>query len=107
MARQLRARRIGGTALQHRASQPITFCRQPITFCPRWYVDNLDEADAWYEEALPSPATQPIFDAIRRYGITCYLGYAEIAKILDTLNAAFNKALNSPAVKQQPAPPTS
>jgi len=49
------------------------------TFFPRWYVEDLDEADAWYEETLPSPATQPLFDAIRQYGLTCYLGYAELA----------------------------
>jgi predicted amidohydrolase len=47
------------------------------TFFPRWYEEDLAEADHWYEAALPSNATAPLFDAARRYGIAFHLGYAE------------------------------
>jgi predicted amidohydrolase len=49
------------------------------TFFPRWYEDDLERAEHWYEQALPSGATAPLFDAARRYGIGFHLGYAEIA----------------------------
>ncbi|MDR6522606.1 MULTISPECIES: N-carbamoyl-D-amino-acid hydrolase [Variovorax] len=68
------------------------------TFFPRWYVENLDEADGWYEETLPSPATQPLFDAIRRYGLTCYLGYAEIAHEPDEQGVMRKRRFNTSVV---------
>lgn len=48
------------------------------TFFPRWYVDDLAEADHWYETAMPSPDTQPLFDEARRLGVGFCLGYAEL-----------------------------
>jgi N-carbamoyl-D-amino-acid hydrolase len=47
------------------------------TFFPRWYEEDLAAADHWYEQSLPSPATAPLFQAARRYGIGFHLGYAE------------------------------
>jgi predicted amidohydrolase len=47
------------------------------TFFPRWYHEHLAEADPWYETAMPSNATAPLFDAARKYGIAFHLGYAE------------------------------
>jgi predicted amidohydrolase len=47
------------------------------TFFPRWYHEDLREADHWYETAMPSAATAPLFEAARRYGIAFHLGYAE------------------------------
>ncbi len=47
------------------------------TFFPRHYHEDRVEADRWFEAALPSPSTQPLFDAARRYGIAFHLGYAE------------------------------
>jgi predicted amidohydrolase len=47
------------------------------TFFPRWYTENLAEADHWYETALPSNETAPLFEAARKYGIAFHLGYAE------------------------------
>jgi predicted amidohydrolase len=49
------------------------------TFFPRHYLENRAEADQWFEEAMPSNATAPLFEAARRYGIGFHLGYAEIA----------------------------
>ncbi len=47
------------------------------TFFPRWYHEDLSEADHWYETAMPSNATAPLFEAARKYGIAFHLGYAE------------------------------
>jgi predicted amidohydrolase len=47
------------------------------TFFPRWYIEDPAELDAYYEREMPSPATQPLFDAARRLRIGFCLGYAE------------------------------
>ena len=46
------------------------------TFFPRWFVDDIAEADHWYEDAMPNEATQPLFDEARRLGVGFCLGYA-------------------------------
>ncbi len=46
------------------------------TFFPRWFVDDITEADHWYETAMPDTNTQPLFDEARRLGIGFCLGYA-------------------------------
>ena len=48
------------------------------TFFPRWFVDDITTADHWYERAMPSPVTQPLFDAARELGVGFCLGYAEL-----------------------------
>ena len=48
------------------------------TFFPRWFVDDISEADHWYERAMPSAETQPLFDAAKRLKIGFSLGYAEL-----------------------------
>lgn len=50
------------------------------TFFPRWFIDNIGDADHWYETAMPSPATQPLFDEAKKLGIGFCLGYAEITE---------------------------
>lgn len=47
------------------------------TFFPRWKIDDADELASYYEDTLPSPATQPLFDAAADLGVGFYLGYAE------------------------------
>ena len=49
------------------------------TFFPRWDIADQAELDAFYETAMPNPATQPLFDTAARLGIGFYLGYAELA----------------------------
>ncbi len=49
------------------------------TFFPRWYFERQEEIDAFFERAMPSPDTQPLFDAARELGIGFYMGYAELA----------------------------
>jgi hypothetical protein len=46
------------------------------TFFPRWFVDDITEADHWYERSMPNEATQPLFDEARRLGIGFCIGYA-------------------------------
>ena len=46
------------------------------TFFPRWMLEGA-ELDAFYEDAMPNPAVQPLFDAARDAGIAISFGYAE------------------------------
>ena len=48
------------------------------TFFPRWFVDDISEADHWYERTMPNAATQPLFDEAKRLGVGFCLGYALI-----------------------------
>lgn len=48
------------------------------TFFPRWFVDDIAEADHWYETEMPSPVTQPLFDEAKKLQIGFCLGYAEL-----------------------------
>ena len=48
------------------------------TFFPRWFLDDISEADHWYESSMPGPDTQPLFDEAKRLGIGFSLGYAEL-----------------------------
>lgn len=47
------------------------------TFFPRWYFDNQDEVDTYFEAAMPSNETQPLFETAKRLGMGFHLGYAE------------------------------
>lgn len=46
------------------------------TFFPRWFLDDITEADHWYETSMPNVDTQPLFDEAKRLGIGFCLGYA-------------------------------
>ena len=48
------------------------------TFFPRWFLDDITEADRWYETSMPNADTQPLFDEAKRLGIGFCLGYALI-----------------------------
>lgn len=50
------------------------------TFFPRWFVDDITDADHWYETSMPNDATQPLFDEARRLGVGFCLGYALIER---------------------------
>lgn len=50
------------------------------TFFPRWYIQDQAELHSYYERAMPSRETQPLFDLARELGIGFYLGYAELAQ---------------------------
>jgi len=50
------------------------------TFFPRWFVDDISEADHWYEREMPSRDTKPLFDAAKKLKIGFSLGYAELTE---------------------------
>ena len=61
-----------------RGAEAVVFPELTLTtFFPRWYEADIAAADHWYEAAMPSNATAPLFEAARRYGIGFHLGYAE------------------------------
>ena len=61
-----------------RGVQVVVFPELALTtFFPRHYHEDRAEADHWFETAMPSNETAPLFDAARRFGIAFHLGYAE------------------------------
>jgi predicted amidohydrolase len=48
------------------------------TFFPRWYVEDVNEFDHFYETSMPNADTQILFDTAKKLGIGFYLGYAEL-----------------------------
>ena len=58
------------------------------TFFPRWYTDDVSDHDHYYEVQMPSPATQPLFDAAKRLGVGFCLGYQDSGV---ANNASFNR----------------
>jgi predicted amidohydrolase len=51
------------------------------TFFPRHWYDDLAEVDRkFFETAIPSAETQPLFDEARKLGIGFYIGYAELTQ---------------------------
>jgi predicted amidohydrolase len=47
------------------------------TFFPRHYLENRADADQWFESAMPSNETAPLFAAAKKFNIGFHLGYAE------------------------------
>lgn len=47
------------------------------TFFPRWYTEDKNEVDAWFEHEMPGPDTAPLFERARDLGIAITFGYAE------------------------------
>lgn len=50
------------------------------TFFPRWYFEKQEDIDAFFEQSMPGPETQPLFDAARQLKVGFYLGYAELTQ---------------------------
>ena len=65
------------------------------TFFPRHYHEDRAEADHWFETAMPSNATAPLFEAARKYGVGFHLGYAEIAHEPDDAGAMRRRHFNT------------
>ena len=49
------------------------------TFFPRWYMEDEQEINHFFESEMPGAATRPLFDLSRELGVGFYLGYAELA----------------------------
>ena len=58
------------------------------TFFPRYWMAEQEEIDCFFERTMPNAATQPLFDAARKYGIGFYLGYAELTPEGQRFNTA-------------------
>lgn len=56
------------------------------TFFPRWFVDDISQADHWYETEMPSTVTRPLFDEAKKLGVGFCLGYAELTASGDRFN---------------------
>jgi predicted amidohydrolase len=63
-------------AAEHRVELVVYPELALTTFFPRWFVNDIAEADHWYERSMPNDDTQPLFDEARRLGIGFCLGYA-------------------------------
>ena len=50
------------------------------TFFPRWWMEDREEIDRWFEREMPNAATRPLFDLARELGVGFYLGYAELTE---------------------------
>jgi predicted amidohydrolase len=62
-----------------RGAKLVVFTEMALTtFFPRWLIEDEAELDSYYETAMPSLATQPLFDESAKLGIGFYLGYAEL-----------------------------
>ena len=67
-------------AAHAKGAQLVVFPELALTtFFPRWYFESDDDIDAWFETEMPSPATQPLFDAAKQLGVGFSIGYAELA----------------------------
>ncbi len=65
------------------------------TFFPRHYHQDIAEADGWFESAMPSNETAPLFAAARRFGIGFHLGYAELAEEADETGHVRRRRFNT------------
>lgn len=48
------------------------------TFFPRWWMEDQDEIDSFFERSMPSNETAPLFEAAAALGIGFSFGYAEL-----------------------------
>ncbi|HKX76704.1 MAG TPA: N-carbamoyl-D-amino-acid hydrolase [Acidimicrobiia bacterium] len=53
------------------------------TFFPRYFIEDEDEINSWFESEMPGPVTQPLFDEARRLRLGFSLGYAELTRAPD------------------------
>ena len=58
------------------------------TFFPRYWMTDQAEIDRYFERSMPNPATQPLFDEAKRFGIGFYLGFAELTPEGERYNTA-------------------
>jgi predicted amidohydrolase len=58
------------------------------TFFPRYWMEDQEEINRFYERSMPNAATQPLFDEAKKHGIGFYLGYAELTPEGERFNTA-------------------
>lgn len=78
---------------QQRGCDLIVFPELALTtFFPRWYEEDWNVVDRFFETHMPNEATQPLFEAARRLGVGFHLGYAELC-VEDGIQHRFNTAI--------------
>lgn len=50
------------------------------TFFPRWWFENQEEVDVFFERSMPNPDVAPLFELAQKLGVGFYLGYCELAE---------------------------
>ena len=50
------------------------------TFFPRYFIEDQDEVDSYFEREIPNAATQPLFDEAKSLGVGFHIGYAELTQ---------------------------
>jgi predicted amidohydrolase len=61
-----------------RGSKFVVFTELALTtFFPRYWMEDPNEVEKYFENQMPSPETAPLFELARSKGIGFYLGYAE------------------------------
>ncbi|MEZ0308732.1 MAG: N-carbamoyl-D-amino-acid hydrolase, partial [Ramlibacter sp.] len=48
------------------------------TFFPRYWMEEREAQEKFFEPSMPNPRVQPLFDEAKKLGIGFYLGYAEL-----------------------------
>lgn len=48
------------------------------TFFPRYWMDEHEAIEKYFEKTMPNPVVQPLFDEAKKLGVGFYLGYAEL-----------------------------
>lgn len=62
-----------------RGAQLVMFPELALTtFFPRYWMDEAQAVERYFEREMPNRHVQPLFDAARELGIGFYLGYAEL-----------------------------
>ncbi|NGM18952.1 N-carbamoyl-D-amino-acid hydrolase [Roseomonas stagni] len=62
-----------------RGADIIVYPEAALTaFFPHWWIEDEAELDAWFETAMPSNETAPLFAEARRLKIGFHLGYCEL-----------------------------
>jgi len=65
------------------------------TFFPRHYLEDIADADSWFESTMPSNETAPLFEAAQRYRIGFHLGYAEMVQEADAAGVPRKRRFNT------------
>lgn len=64
---------------KHRGCELVVFPEMAFTtFFPRWWIEDQDEIDGFFEREMPSDETRALFDTARELGIGFSIGYAEL-----------------------------
>ena len=50
------------------------------TFFPRWFMEDQNEIDTYFESEMPGPETRPLFEKAVELDIGFYIGYAELVE---------------------------